>query len=136
MAKKDFSNKKPEIQVQATAVEKFIDNFPAPDPDPEPVKMEAVESEKANAALTGPADQEEPSHSNTLIPAPYSRKAKVNRENKRDKRLQLLITEDEYNYLTAVAWLNRRSVNDYMNMLIQKDMEKNPDAKYTFKGDK
>ena len=142
-SKKNFQNKKPEMQIQAEAVEAFMGNSPTPAPADKqeeqapsvmPVKKEPMEAEEQAAYPVSRPEEQKASF--PFSPAPFSRKAKVNKENKRSKRLQLLITEEEYNYLSAAAWLNRRSVNDYMNMLIEEDMKKNPDAVFAFKGGK
>ena len=128
-SKKNFLGKKPEIQVEADAVEAFMNKAPAHEKKAIPEKIQEKPAED-------PAEQEEVKASAPVSPTPFSRKAKVNKDNKRSRRLQLLITEEEANYLAAISWENRRSVNDYMNWLIEQDMKKNPDTAKAFKGGK
>lgn len=139
MAKKNFIGKKPEIQIQAEAVEAFLDNSPLGNEPlaPEAFASDPAEKEESLVIASSSVDPKEANKNSPSLPSLGSaRKARANKENRRDKRLQLLITLEEYDYLNFIAWKNKRSVNDYMNSLIEKDMIENAEAYKANKGDK
>lgn len=106
MASKDFRGKKPETAIEANAVEAFLEN--AAHEEKQPVKVDK--------SPTLPADPAEKTYK------PISkRKPDTIVDQRRNKRVQLLTTQYLFDYITDAAWKDRRSVNDYINMLIEKD---------------
>ena len=104
-SKKDFRGKKPENAIEANAVEAFLGN--APQEEEQPVKA------KKSPAL--PAEEK-----TTYKPTP-KRKPDLVIDQRRNKGIHFLTTVTLYEYLKQVAWENKQSVNDYINMLIEKD---------------
>lgn len=107
-SKKDFRGKKPENAIEANAVEAFLDK--APQAEEQPLQAEETP--------TLPADLAEKTYK------PVSkRKPDMVLDQRRNKRVQLLTTQYLFDYITNAAWKDKRSVNDYINMLIEKDKE-------------
>lgn len=107
-SKKDFRGKKPETAVEANAVAAFLDNAPQ--------TAETSSFKAEEEAVTIPAGSEKA----TYKPTP-KRKPDLVIDQRRNKAIHFLTTVTLYEYLKQVAWENKQSVNDYINMLIEAD---------------
>lgn len=106
-SKKDFRGKKPANAIEANAVEAFLDSAP---------QGKAEQPVKEKKAPTLPAEEEK----TTYKPTP-KRKPDLVIDQRRNKGIHFLTTVTLFEYLKQVAWENKQSVNDYINMLIEND---------------
>ena len=109
-SKKDFRGKKPENAIEANAVEAFLDNAPQGEKQP-------LQADNSPTLPAAPAEEKA-----TYKPTPR-RKPDLVIDQRRGKGIHLLTTITLYEYLKQVAWENKQSVNDYINMLIENDKE-------------
>ena len=109
-SKKDFKGKKPANAIEAAAVEAFL------------------ETTVQNTAEQQPEPEQTVNNPVPLSPVSSPASARIRKAEKREIRLQVLLTPRARHYLDTMAWIKRTSVNDYVNYLIEQDIKNNKNA--------